>query len=255
MASQSAARGWWALRSPLLLPSAGLRLAEQLGRREDEARIRHGLGLSLWASGNLEEAQHQVGQWAPTGTPPSLAERQRLTHPPTPPPRACFLSQLYRASALFETIRHEARLSIDYKLSLFDLQTSSYQALQRVLVTLGKRRADFAGEEKAGGWMAQLRHVLGAAMGRHLGSLAGITIDLTGVGGRGKISWCLRSSRSVALPPLSWATAEMSLGGGGLLQAITMRRWRWPKEVGRGPLLTCWWSVRLGSRSLTLTPL
>ncbi|XP_043385386.1 tetratricopeptide repeat protein 28 isoform X2 [Chelonia mydas] len=81
----------------------GLRLAEQLGRREDEAKIRHGLGLSLWASGNLEEAQHQ----------------------------------LYRASALFETIRHEVQLSTDYKLSLFDLQTSSYQALQRVLVSLG----------------------------------------------------------------------------------------------------------------------
>ncbi|KAJ6656674.1 hypothetical protein lerEdw1_003561 [Lerista edwardsae] len=81
----------------------GLRLAEQLGRREDEARIRHGLGLALWASGNLEEAQHQ----------------------------------LYRASALFEGIRHEAQLSTDYKLSLFDLQTSSYQALQRVLVSLG----------------------------------------------------------------------------------------------------------------------
>ncbi|XP_036027518.1 tetratricopeptide repeat protein 28 isoform X1 [Onychomys torridus] len=81
----------------------GLRLAEQLGRREDEAKIRHGLGLSLWASGNLEEAQHQ----------------------------------LYRASALFETIRHEAQLSTDYKLSLFDLQTASYQALQRVLVSLG----------------------------------------------------------------------------------------------------------------------
>lgn len=48
--------------------------------------------------------------------------------------------QLYRASALFETIRHEVQLSTDYKLSLFDLQTSSYQALQRVLVSLGKRR-------------------------------------------------------------------------------------------------------------------
>jgi tetratricopeptide (TPR) repeat protein len=84
----------------------GLRLAEQLGRREDEAKIRRGLGLSLWASGNLEEAQHQ----------------------------------LYRASALFETIRHEAQLSTDYKLSLFDLQTSSYQALQRVLVSLGEMR-------------------------------------------------------------------------------------------------------------------
>ncbi|XP_076020196.1 tetratricopeptide repeat protein 28 [Genypterus blacodes] len=82
----------------------GLRLAEQLGRREDEAKIRHRLGLSLWASGNLEEAQHQ----------------------------------LYRASVLFETIRHETQHSTDYKLSLFDLQTSSYQALQRVLVSLGR---------------------------------------------------------------------------------------------------------------------
>ncbi|XP_030005502.1 tetratricopeptide repeat protein 28 isoform X3 [Sphaeramia orbicularis] len=82
----------------------GLRLAEQLGRKEDEAKIRHRLGLSLWASGNLEEAQHQ----------------------------------LYRASVLFETIRHETQHSTDYKLSLFDLQTSSYQALQRVLVSLGR---------------------------------------------------------------------------------------------------------------------
>ncbi|KAM9307256.1 tetratricopeptide repeat protein 28 [Pholidichthys leucotaenia] len=81
----------------------GLRLAEQLGRREDEAKIRHRLGLSLWASGNLEEAQHQ----------------------------------LYRASMLFEAYRHETQHSTDYKLSLFDLQTGSYQALQRVLVRLG----------------------------------------------------------------------------------------------------------------------
>uniref|UniRef100_A0A3Q3KEM5 Tetratricopeptide repeat protein 28 n=1 Tax=Monopterus albus TaxID=43700 RepID=A0A3Q3KEM5_MONAL len=82
----------------------GLRLAEQLSRREDEAKIRHRLGLSVWASGNLEEAQHQ----------------------------------LYRASVLFEAIRHETQHSTDYKLSLFDLQTSSYQALQRVLVSLGR---------------------------------------------------------------------------------------------------------------------
>lgn len=40
--------------------SQGLRLAEQLGQREEEAKIRHRLGLSLWAGGNLEEAQHQV---------------------------------------------------------------------------------------------------------------------------------------------------------------------------------------------------
>jgi len=44
---------------------SGLRLAEQLGRREDEAKIRHGLGLSLWASGNLEESQHQVHHGLP----------------------------------------------------------------------------------------------------------------------------------------------------------------------------------------------
>lgn len=48
------------------------------------------------------------------------------------------LFQLYRASVLFETIRHEMQHSTDYKLSLFDLQTSSYQALQRVLVSLGE---------------------------------------------------------------------------------------------------------------------
>uniref|UniRef100_A0A3B5MQT3 Tetratricopeptide repeat protein 28 n=1 Tax=Xiphophorus couchianus TaxID=32473 RepID=A0A3B5MQT3_9TELE len=92
----------------------GLRLAEQLSRREDEAKIRHRLGLSLWAGGNLEEAQHQ----------------------------------LYRASALFETIRHETQHNLDYKLSLFDLQTSSYQALQRVLVSLGRHNEALAIAER-----------------------------------------------------------------------------------------------------------
>ncbi|XP_056434200.1 tetratricopeptide repeat protein 28 isoform X2 [Gadus chalcogrammus] len=82
----------------------GLRLAEQLGRREDEAKVRHHLGLSLWASGNLEDAQHQ----------------------------------LYRASLLFETIRHETQPSAENKIRLLDLQTSTYQALQRVLVSLGR---------------------------------------------------------------------------------------------------------------------
>lgn len=50
-----------------------------------------------------------------------------------------YLFQLYKASMLFEAIRHEMQHSMDYKLSLFDLQTSSYQALQRVLVSLGDR--------------------------------------------------------------------------------------------------------------------
>lgn len=57
---------------------AGLRLAEQLGRREDEAKIRHGLGLSLWASGNLEEAQHQVSRRTPVPSEFSFQKRERL---------------------------------------------------------------------------------------------------------------------------------------------------------------------------------
>ncbi|XP_061732037.1 tetratricopeptide repeat protein 28 isoform X1 [Nerophis ophidion] len=92
----------------------GLRLAEKLARREDEAKIRHRLGLSLWAAGNMEEAQHQ----------------------------------LCRASVVFETIRRETQHSSDYKLSLFDLQTSSYQALQRVLVSLGRHQEALAIAER-----------------------------------------------------------------------------------------------------------
>lgn len=74
----------------------GLQIAEQVGRREDEAKIRHRLGLALWGHGDLESAQQQ----------------------------------LYRASDLFESIRRDARGSSEYKLCLFDLQTASYQALQ-----------------------------------------------------------------------------------------------------------------------------
>ena len=32
----------------------GLQIAEQLSRREDEAKIRHRLGLALWGHGDLE---------------------------------------------------------------------------------------------------------------------------------------------------------------------------------------------------------
>ena len=81
----------------------GLQIAEQLSRREDEAKIRHRLGLALWGHGDLEGAQNQ----------------------------------LYSATELFENIRREAQISSDYKLSLFDLQTASYQALQaRILLVL-----------------------------------------------------------------------------------------------------------------------
>jgi len=74
----------------------GLQIADTLGSREDEAKIRHRLGLALWAHGSLDEAH----------------------------------AQLCRAAELFESIRRDAQIASDYKLSLFDLQTASYQALQ-----------------------------------------------------------------------------------------------------------------------------
>ncbi|EEB13728.1 rapsynoid, putative [Pediculus humanus corporis] len=83
----------------------GLVLAEQLGRREEEAKIRHRLGLALWGHNDLEGSQNQ----------------------------------LERTVQLLESIRREATGINDYKLSLFDLQTASYQALQRVLVALNKQ--------------------------------------------------------------------------------------------------------------------
>ena len=74
----------------------GLTIAEQLGRHEDEAKICHRLGLSLWGKGDLDECQ----------------------------------LQLHRAADLFEGIRRDAQLNSEYKMSLFDLQTACYQALQ-----------------------------------------------------------------------------------------------------------------------------
>jgi len=77
----------------------GLQIAEQLGRMEDEAKIRHRLGLALWGNGSHEECQQQ----------------------------------LYKASELFESIRRDAQFNSEYKLSLFDLQTACYQALQVII--------------------------------------------------------------------------------------------------------------------------
>jgi tetratricopeptide (TPR) repeat protein len=74
----------------------GLQLADQVQRPEDEAKIRHRLGLALWGQGDLQAAQ----------------------------------TQLYGAIDLFESMRREAQFNSEYKLSLFDLQTASYQALQ-----------------------------------------------------------------------------------------------------------------------------
>lgn len=74
----------------------GLDIAKQINLREDEAKIHHRLGLALWIQGHFEEAQQE----------------------------------LYSAIELFENIRHESPFNNDLKISLFDLQTASYQVLQ-----------------------------------------------------------------------------------------------------------------------------
>ncbi|XP_061166629.1 tetratricopeptide repeat protein 28-like [Saccostrea echinata] len=93
----------------------GLTIAEQLGRKEDEAKIRHRLGLSLWGKGDLDECQQQ----------------------------------LYKATDLFESIRRDGQLNSEYKMSLFDLQTACYQALQRVLVSLNRHEEALVMAERA----------------------------------------------------------------------------------------------------------
>jgi hypothetical protein len=45
----------------------GLTIAEQLGRHEDEAKICHRLGLSLWGKGDLDECQLQLHRAAEFG--------------------------------------------------------------------------------------------------------------------------------------------------------------------------------------------
>ncbi|XP_017771983.1 PREDICTED: tetratricopeptide repeat protein 28 isoform X2 [Nicrophorus vespilloides] len=82
----------------------GLCIAEALNKHDEEARIRNRLGLALWSNGDLEGAQ----------------------------------KQLEVATQLLENIRRDNRNSHDYKLSLFELQSSSYQVLQRILIELNK---------------------------------------------------------------------------------------------------------------------
>lgn len=65
-----------------------------------QAKIRHRLGLALWANDDLEASQ----------------------------------KQLEAATRLLENIRRESKIVKDYKLSLFELQSSSYQVLERVLI-------------------------------------------------------------------------------------------------------------------------
>ncbi|XP_076452751.1 uncharacterized protein LOC143288287 isoform X2 [Babylonia areolata] len=123
----------------------GLAIAEQQRRREDEAKIRHRLGLALLGCGQLEDCQRQ----------------------------------LHLAADLFETIRRDSQCSSDYKLSLFDLQTACYQALQRVLVSLGRPDEALVVAERA-----CTRAFIDLLLERQAGSAGlfnGTTMDLTPV--------------------------------------------------------------------------
>ncbi|XP_064461198.1 tetratricopeptide repeat protein 28-like [Ornithodoros turicata] len=93
----------------------GLQIAEQLGRRDEEAKIRHRLGLALWLENDLEGAQHH----------------------------------LHRAADLLESLRNEARGSPKYKSLLHNLLLTVYQALQRVLVALGRKEEALLAAERS----------------------------------------------------------------------------------------------------------
>lgn len=93
----------------------GLAIVEALGRSEDEARIRHRLGLSYLAANQLDASQ----------------------------------LHLFRAAELLEKLREEGISSGEYKLSLYELQAATYQVLQRVLVTMGNHEEALAVAERS----------------------------------------------------------------------------------------------------------
>ncbi|XP_031573236.1 tetratricopeptide repeat protein 28-like [Actinia tenebrosa] len=93
----------------------GLTIAESLRRYEEEARIRHRLGLSLMANKQLDAAH----------------------------------DQLKLAAEILEDIRRDVVSNGEFKISLYELQAACYQVLQRVLVTMGRHVEALAVAERA----------------------------------------------------------------------------------------------------------
>lgn len=89
----------------------GLLIAEQTCQREDEARIRHGLGMALW-----QEQEEGNCDLVAIGAAAQV--------------------HLERSACLLEELRREANGS-ELKLRLFDLQSECYEVLQRLLVSMG----------------------------------------------------------------------------------------------------------------------
>ncbi|KAH8360311.1 hypothetical protein KR200_001481 [Drosophila serrata] len=91
----------------------GLASAQTMGKSEEEAKIRHQLGLALRSSGDAEGAH----------------------------------LQLETAAQLLESVRHEQR-SPETRLALYDLQTSCYHLLQVLLVGLNRNEDALVAAER-----------------------------------------------------------------------------------------------------------
>uniref|UniRef100_A0A1B0CKC6 Putative g-alpha gtpase interaction protein n=1 Tax=Lutzomyia longipalpis TaxID=7200 RepID=A0A1B0CKC6_LUTLO len=91
----------------------GLAIAQSLSKSEEEAKIRHQLGIALRATGDNDNAR----------------------------------GQLESAAQILEAVRAEQR-SPEARNHLFDLQTSCYHALQQILVTLGRTEEALVAAER-----------------------------------------------------------------------------------------------------------
>jgi CHAT domain-containing protein len=93
--------------------------------REDEAIIRHRLGMALWTQNlDLEEARLHLD-------------------------KAAMILEMVRRETISVPKTIDGRLTSNFKLSLFDLQTECYQVLQTVLVSLGKENEALVVAERA----------------------------------------------------------------------------------------------------------
>ncbi|XP_037918666.1 tetratricopeptide repeat protein 28 [Hermetia illucens] len=91
----------------------GLAIAQSLNKSEEEAKIRHQLGLALRASGDNENAR----------------------------------TQMETSAQILESVRFDQR-SPEARTALFDLQTACYHSLQQILVTMGRNEEALVAAER-----------------------------------------------------------------------------------------------------------
>ncbi|XP_055842116.1 tetratricopeptide repeat protein 28 isoform X1 [Episyrphus balteatus] len=91
----------------------GLAIVQSLNKSEDEAKIRHQLGLALRASGDNENAR----------------------------------TQMETAAQILESVRYDQR-SPEGRTVLFDLQTSCYHMLQQILVSMSRNEEALVAAER-----------------------------------------------------------------------------------------------------------